>query len=118
MSTNVYVLRLENNKYYVGKTADPANRIRSHFHGYGCAWTKLHRPVEIRENASSVDENIVTHEYINRYGYQNVRGGSYCDVDLQESSIGDTRREVLGVTDRCLKCGRFGHFSKKLSCVD
>jgi predicted GIY-YIG superfamily endonuclease len=78
MPTNVYVLRLRHGKYYVGKTSDPASRIRSHFQGYGSAWTQMHPPIgliEVRENVSNFEEDLVTQEYMHRYGWQNVRGG-------------------------------------------
>lgn len=115
MSTNIYVLALEHGKYYVGKTTDPASRIFSHFSGYGSAWTRLHRPVrvvEVRQNASSLDEDEVTKEYMNKYGVQNVRGGSYTQIQLDENELGDDRRETIGALDRCLRCGRFGHWAK------
>ena len=99
MPTNIYVLRLQHGKYYVGKTNDPSSRIRSHFSGYGSAWTQLHPPigvVEVRENMSNLEEDLVTKEYMARYGWWNVRGGSYCNPNLRKEDLEDERREVLG----------------------
>jgi hypothetical protein len=31
---------------------------------------------------------------------------------LREEDIGDTRREVMGDLDRCLRCGRNGHWAR------
>ena len=39
----LYVLKLENDKYYVGKTRDLESRITAHKKGNGAAWTKQHR---------------------------------------------------------------------------
>jgi predicted GIY-YIG superfamily endonuclease len=35
----VYVLQLEDGKYYVGKTADLPKRFKEHREGNGAAWT-------------------------------------------------------------------------------
>ena len=114
MSTNVYVLQLEHGKYYIGKTSDDESRIRQHFAGYGSAWTKLHPPtgvLEIHYDVSNSFENSLTKQYMSRYGWENVRGGSYCQVELDESDLGDRHQEVLGELDRCLNCGRKGHWA-------
>lgn len=36
----IYVLKLENDKYYVGKTNNPDLRITNHFDANGSQWTK------------------------------------------------------------------------------
>ena len=41
----VYVLKLENNKYYVGKSNDKEKRIKRHINGNGCTWTKKYNPI-------------------------------------------------------------------------
>ena len=114
MSTNVYVLGLQNGKYYIGKTSDSESRIRHHFAGYGSAWTKLHPPtdvLEIHTNVSDSLENSLTRKYMHKYGWQNVRGGSFCQVNLREEDLYDKQKKVLGDLDRCLLCGREGHWA-------
>lgn len=44
---SVYVLRLQNNKYYVGYAKDVAIRICEHILGHGAYWTKIHKPLEL-----------------------------------------------------------------------
>ena len=36
----IYVLKLQGNKYYVGKTINPTYRLDDHFSEGGSAWTK------------------------------------------------------------------------------
>jgi hypothetical protein len=43
----VYVLRLEEGKYYVGWTGDIRRRIEEHFDGRGASWTRLYPPLEV-----------------------------------------------------------------------
>jgi predicted GIY-YIG superfamily endonuclease len=35
----IYLLELENNKYYVGKTSKPDFRLEQHFNSSGSQWT-------------------------------------------------------------------------------
>ena len=44
----IYILRLEQGEYYVGKTANPDFRIESHFNSEGSAWTKLYKLTKSR----------------------------------------------------------------------
>jgi predicted GIY-YIG superfamily endonuclease len=79
----IYVLKLENNKYYVGSTYNLNFRYAQHFCGAGAKWTKINKPISIEAvfpNAQKGLENKVTLEYIEKYGKDNVRGGSYCQV--------------------------------------
>ena len=44
---SIYVLELEGNRYYVGKTTDTNARIKRHFKGYGAEYTRKFKPVKI-----------------------------------------------------------------------
>ena len=75
---SIYVLKLKNNKYYVGKTTNPTYRLKDHFSEGGSAWSKKYKPItvhELRPDCSDSDEQIVTQEYMKKYGIENVRGG-------------------------------------------
>ena len=41
----LYVLKLEDDCWYVGISMDPLFRIGQHCNGTGAAWTKLHKPL-------------------------------------------------------------------------
>jgi predicted GIY-YIG superfamily endonuclease len=114
MTTTVYVLKLEGNRYYVGKTNNPAKRFEEHVRGDGAAWTRLHKPCKIErviENASAFDEDKYTKEYMAKYGIDAVRGGSYVERELNDDQVYALQRELRMASDKCTKCGRSGHFA-------
>ena len=41
----IYILKLKNNKYYVGKTSNPKFRLESHFNSNGSVWTMKYKPI-------------------------------------------------------------------------
>lgn len=109
----IYILRLESNKYYVGKTKDLFTRFESHRNGNASTWTKKYRPLFVErviERASIFDEDKYTKEYMNKYGIDNVRGGTYVMENLPEDQIMFLRREITAANDACLRCGIIGHF--------
>jgi len=82
----LYVLKLEQNKKYIGVTSKtPEFRMRQHQNEFlGAAWTKKYKPLEIfdRKDLGHMTyeeaqkyENKVVRVYINKYGHDNVRGG-------------------------------------------
>lgn len=119
----IYILQLENEKYYVGSlfltSADPEvaehPRILKHFHGTGAEWTRLHIPIKLLEIKTPVDEfeeDKQTKIYMSRYGIDNVRGGSYCEIKLNEHQIYCLEKEMATAKDLCFKCGLPGHYAK------
>jgi predicted GIY-YIG superfamily endonuclease len=114
-TTNVYVLRLEGGRYYVGKTDNVMNRYHQHLSGSGSAWTRKYKPVSLEkciENVSSFEEDKVTKEYMSKYGIDKVRGGAYVEVELSKFHIDALKMEIWGAKDLCTQCGRAGHFVK------
>ena len=114
--TNVYVLQLQHGKYYVGRTANCEARVRQHLRGRGSAWTRLHKPVallELHRGVSVAAEDAITKQYMKRHGWQNVRGGAHCRVNLREEDLLDRHKEIYGQLDRCLRCGRAGHWAAR-----
>ncbi|MBB6154949.1 putative GIY-YIG superfamily endonuclease [Pseudomonas sp. JAI115] len=88
----LYVLELENGKYYVGQAKDPDRRIRKHFNGSGSEWTRMHRPVRelSRQSLDDVDyrtgelaENELVLQLMRQHGYHNVRGGFFANTSSE-----------------------------------
>ena len=112
--TNIYILRLTNGCYYVGKSDDPMRRYAEHVEGRGSAWTQRFHPVAVEkivESASPFDEDKITKEYMARYGIDKVRGGSYVSIRLDDEQREHLQRELWAATDCCTICGRKGHFA-------
>jgi cellular nucleic acid-binding protein len=112
----LYVLKLEKGKWYVGKSADIMKRYQQHLGGSGSAWTSKYSPISLVESkpiTSPHDENNVTKDYMKKYGVENVRGGSYSQIVLDESTISVLENEFIGNTNKCFKCGLAGHFTNR-----
>jgi len=115
MSTNIYVLRLEGGRFYVGKSNDVAKRYQEHLAGAGSAWTRKYRPIVLEReipNASPFDEDKLTKELMAKHGIDKVRGGSYVMETLPEFHTEALKMELWGATNKCTTCGRSGHFVK------
>jgi predicted GIY-YIG superfamily endonuclease len=117
----IYILQLEDDKYYVGKSNDVDARIAQHFDGFGSEWTKIYPPIAVIEviEGDEFDEDKYTKIYMKKYGIDHVRGGSYAQVNLSENIIKHIEKELLSSDDRCYIC-KGNHFAKncpnKLTC--
>ncbi len=112
---NLYVLRLIQDKYYVGITwKNVIERFSQHKKGIGAQWTKLYKPIDIIESIKTnniFEEDKYTKMYMNKYGIENVRGGSYSRIKLEEFQIKAIKRELQSANHLCFKCGKLGHFA-------
>jgi hypothetical protein len=83
--------------------------------GTASAWTRKYKPISVEKiipNASHFDEDKYTKEYMSKYGIDRVRGGSYVEIELDDSQKETLNREIWGAKDLCKQCGRPGHFVK------
>lgn len=124
----LYILKLKQGKWYVGRSANVERRFLQHLGGIGSRWTQLHEPIEIvmkRPLRNGFDEDDTTQIYMTKYGIDNVRGGKYCHVELPASirrSLMTKQQHVaqvqwnnysqLGEYDSgvCFRCGRGSHW--------
>jgi hypothetical protein len=112
----IYILKLVDNKYYVGKTKNPDIRIAKHFDNYGAYWTKKYKPIEIVElinDCDDYDEDKYTLKYMEKYGIDNVRGGSFSQIELTEESKKIINKMLKGASDKCFICDEKDHYANK-----
>lgn len=110
----IYVLLLQSNKYYIGKTNNPNFRIENHFNSNGSEWTMKYKPIKVIEiipNCDHYDEDKYTKIYMDKYGIDHVRGGSFVSVKLDQPTRNLLKQMNNGTNDKCFKCGKKGHFA-------
>ena len=93
----LYVLRLHNEKWYIGRSSNLERRFEQHMNGTGAKWTSLHQAINIHESRPLVndeDEDILTLEYMKQYGIYNVRGGQFCAVELKPWHVKDIKKRL------------------------
>ena len=93
--TSIYKMNLKDGKKYIGKTTNIDRRMKEHFTGHGSRVTKKFAP----KSGSVVDEcpgffadeleNYYTDKNIDKYGYDNVRGGRYVNSKTLKKDDGD-----------------------------
>ena len=111
----IYILKLQQEKYYIGKTENPSFRLNSHFNSNGSAWTKKYLPIKLLKlipNCDKYDEDKHTKIYMDKYGIDNVRGGSYVSIKLNKSVKEELERTSDANNDKCFICKKKGHFAQ------
>jgi hypothetical protein len=109
----IYILLLNENKYYIGKTHDPYNRIKNHFDGKGSAFTRKYKPLNIEyiiKDCDVFDEDKYTLIYMHKYGVENVRGGSFVELDFPKETKKHIIRMINSVSNKCFRCSSDEHF--------
>ena len=91
-------------------------RFEEHKSGSGSAWTSKYKPVRmiaVRDLKDHHDENNVTKDLMKKHGINNVRGGSYTQVNLSDDVESMLQKEMMGNADVCYKCNLAGHFANQ-----
>lgn len=114
----IYVLLLEQGKYYVGSSNNVQRRFQEHQSGQGSAWTRLYPPIYIEKQyvvapgsyAGLAEDHEVT-SMMMQHGIDRVRGGSYSTIQFTAEQQEALKRSLRHAGQKCLKCGRTGHIA-------
>lgn len=79
----IYVLKLENGKWWVGKTTNIERRINKIRKGIGPPWTIINRMIKVEEVRENANLKEVTLEYMQLYGWENVRGYAWSQWNME-----------------------------------
>lgn len=114
----IYVLKLNKGKYYVGKTNNVIRRYEEHStkSESSSEWVKLHgvqKLIEANPCINPFAEDAKTLEYMEKFGVDNVRGGSYVTIHLTKENLNSINQLIRSSTNKCFKCGKAGHFIKQ-----
>lgn len=104
---SIYILELQDDKYYIGKTKNIEQRLKAHFNKEGAKWTTVHPPKAIFtvfNSTDAFDEDVYTKKFMYKYGIDNVRGGSYTTIELTPEQIALLQKEFATVDDVCFSC--------------
>jgi len=119
----IYVLLCQNDKYYVGKTIkDVQQRFNEHLLSFDnkCIFTLKNKPIKIIETLLTddpLDEDKITKKYMMKYGIDNVRGGSYTKLILEDWQIKTLYHEFDSARDICYKCKKDDHFVNECNVI-
>jgi hypothetical protein len=116
MKCTIYILGLNGSKFYVGKTSNIEKRMIQHKRGSGSAWTRknpVKKLLHVYKDCDPYDEDKYTLKLMDKYGIDNVRGGSYVNPVLSCEDIVSIQKRIWMATDRCSNCGSEDHFISK-----
>lgn len=119
----IYVLLLQEGKFYVGYSERPVGeRFLEHFNYNGSKWTTRYRPIEVLKvkEGGPKEENELTLEMMEKHGWWNVRGGSWCKVEMESCPPALLQRKGIKLPPQlkqpkpvCTRCGRDSHTAEK-----
>ncbi len=109
----IYVLKLENNKFYISSTRNIKQRMIYH---KKCPnqWIIKYPIINIHETLEGSDvgkeiENNLIKIYMAKYGINSTRGGSFTEIYLNKSQIEYLTKELNFMKTICSICYRSGH---------
>jgi hypothetical protein len=108
----IYLAKLENKKYFIGTTMNIEQKIENI---QEIDWTKKYKPIEyvlFIPNCNDIDKYVIF--YMQKYGINNVRGGTFNDIILTPENI-NLLKQLEFPTNKCYICGDKDHTVKDCS---
>ena len=99
---NLYLLRLQDGRYYIGKSDISIQKLKKQIPRPNIEWTRRYLPlsiIDIRPLVRQFDEDFFVKECMKRYGIPFVRGGSYSDIMLSPNIIASLNLELKNQKD-------------------
>ncbi len=120
MQSIIFVLELENNKYYIGRTyvefSNNTASIPALLTNSTHEWHKLHKPLKILEYIAQIDIFDITRlvlKYMAKHGIDNVRGGCFSEVILPYSDYIVLHKMIREHSETCIYCNLSTHTYKE-----
>jgi hypothetical protein len=113
---NVYILLLEENKYYVGRATNVSQRVSQHEIGAGSEWTKKFPVIRIKKivfHKKPWAEDYYVVKLMRKHGIDNVRGGSFSMIHLSNETKAVIQSMMRTLCDACFVCGQTSHFARE-----
>jgi hypothetical protein len=112
----IYALRLVGGYFYVGRSESDEGadlRIEDHKNtAGGCKWTAKH-PFESvmfkKSGCSPFAEDMETLILMQQEGIDNVRGGTFCNIAMEQYQYRAAKDMIVSATGACYKCLKKGH---------
>jgi predicted GIY-YIG superfamily endonuclease len=102
----VYVLELENEKFYAGLSlkGDPFKRIRNHYKANGARYTQNNRVLKLmllQEISDTLEELIYTLRLMKTYGISQVRGDKYIQRHINDFERNEISNLLINLDVPC-----------------
>ena len=72
---------------------------------------EINNLIEFIKDCYENDADKYTIKYMEKYGINNVRGGSFCEIKLSDNNRITLNQMIKSVTDKCYICGKEDHFA-------
>jgi len=108
---SIYILRLQQEKYWVGYTTEPICSIKPFMELNDWVTNYVVENIYKIIPAKSYRLDYEVRELMGSAGIDNVRGGSWSDSVLPATVIRALKAEIFGTSDKvCFMCQKQGHY--------